>query len=140
MNLDTRETKRRRIVRFLLVAVAATALACTADRERSTVSEAETDEGQLRDGYEVAFHTCSMHPSVKRTEPGTCPICSMDLTPVTRQEVETGVIVVDARRRQLIGVRTATVEVRPVDVKVRAVGRVAYDEKRLADVTLKNRG
>ena len=26
--------------------------------------------------------TCPMHPGVRRPEPGTCPVCSMDLVPV----------------------------------------------------------
>ena len=99
-----------------------------------------SSQSHLHGSDEIAYYTCSMHPSVKRQEPGTCPICSMDLTPVTRQELETGVILVDAQRRQLIGVRTAPVQARSVQVEVRAVGRVVYDEKRLADVTLKNRG
>ena len=30
----------------------------------------------------IAYWTCSMHPSVHLTGPGTCPICSMDLVPV----------------------------------------------------------
>jgi len=92
------------------------------------------------EGGDIAYYTCSMHPSVKKHEPGTCPICSMDLVPVTREEVETGVIMVDAQRRQLIGVRTALVESRPVVVTIRAVGKVAYDETRLSDVSLKYRG
>jgi len=108
--------------------------------EPVTASEAEVDETHTHDSDEIAYYTCSMHPSVKPQEPGTCPICSMDLTPVTREEVETGVILVDAQRRQLIGVRTALVEARSVNVRVRAVGRVVYDERRLADVALKNRG
>ncbi|MEE9364116.1 MAG: efflux RND transporter periplasmic adaptor subunit [Cellulophaga sp.] len=27
--------------------------------------------------------TCSMHPQIMQSEPGSCPICGMDLTPVT---------------------------------------------------------
>ncbi len=30
----------------------------------------------------IDYWTCSMHPSVHLTGPGTCPICSMDLVPV----------------------------------------------------------
>jgi len=29
-----------------------------------------------------ALYTCGMHPNVLQHEPGTCPICGMDLTPV----------------------------------------------------------
>jgi len=95
-------------------------------------------QDDLRD--DVAYYTCSMHPAVESHDPGTCPICSMDLVPVTREELETGVIRVDAQRRQLIGVRTAPVERRPLSVTIRAVGKVAYDETRLTDVSVKYRG
>jgi len=89
---------------------------------------------------EVAYYTCSMHPSVQSKAPGTCPICSMDLTPVTHEEVATGVITIDGQRRQTIGVTTETVSRRPLTVTVRAVGKVTYDETRLADISLKVRG
>lgn len=91
-------------------------------------------------GGDIAYYTCSMHPSVRRNAPGTCPICSMGLVPVTREEVDTGVILVDSERRQAIGVRTATVERRPTAIHVRAVGRIVYDETRLTEVSLKTRG
>lgn len=34
---------------------------------------------------EIAYWTCTMHPSVKLKEPGTCPICGMDLVPVKKR-------------------------------------------------------
>lgn len=40
--------------------------------------------------------TCSMHPEIKQEEPGICPICNMDLTPMD-EDMETG----DANRFQL---------------------------------------
>lgn len=48
-----------------------------------------------------------------------------------------GVIEVSAERQQLIGATFATVEERLLTVKLRAVGRVDVDERRLGDVTLK---
>jgi len=91
-------------------------------------------------GGEIAHYTCSMHPSVQSETPGTCPICSMNLVPVTREELETGVIRVDAQRRQEIGVRTAPVSSRSVEASIRAVGMVTYDETRLSAVSLKYEG
>jgi Cu(I)/Ag(I) efflux system membrane fusion protein len=91
-------------------------------------------------GGEIAYYTCPMHPSIKQPTPGTCPICSMDLTPVTKTEVETGVIFVDAARRQLIGVKTTKVERRNVQKSIRTVGKITYDETRLVDVSLKFQG
>lgn len=61
----------------------------------------------------------------------------MNLTPVTRQELETGIIQIDAVRRQRIGVRTAVVRKRALRRTVRALGRVAYDETRVRNVTLR---
>ncbi|WNG51762.1 efflux RND transporter periplasmic adaptor subunit [Archangium minus] len=86
---------------------------------------------------EIAHYTCPMHPSVKQAGPGQCPICGMDLTPVTREELESGTVLIDSIRRQRIGVKTAPVKVGPMDLSVTALGRVTYDETALVDVTLK---
>lgn len=88
----------------------------------------------------IAYHTCPMHPSIKQEGPGTCPICGMDLTPVLESELRTGILFVDAKRRQQIGVRTETVGRQAVDMRVNAVGRVAYDTSARVDVTLKYKG
>ena len=124
--------------------VLATALAAcgsegTAPPERPAAAPAAAGGGEHAH-TEIAYYTCSMHPSVRSEVPGGCPICGMKLVPVTRQEVESGIITIDARRRQTIGVTTETVARRPLTRRIRAVGRVAYDQTRLADVTLKLRG
>jgi Cu(I)/Ag(I) efflux system membrane fusion protein len=89
------------------------------------------------DGSAIHHYTCSMHPSVKQQAPGKCPICGMDLVPVTKAQQEQGVVMIDEGRRQLIGVRTGTVIKGPMQRAFRAVGRVTYDESTLTDVTLK---
>ena len=103
---------------------------------------AKVDETQEKPLPEkgIAHHTCSMHTSVKSNTPGTCPICSMDLTPVTQEEVRTGTIFVDAQRRQLIGVKTDEVRRQELVQSIRTVGLVTYDETRLVDISLKFRG
>lgn len=117
------------------------AYACPMDMYRGevvgTVDGASATDSDAHDPSAIAYWTCSMHPSVQSSEPGTCPICSMDLISVTWGELETGVIIVDAQRRQLIGVKTDFAAVRPIGSEVRAAGRIAYDETRVADVTLR---
>jgi Cu(I)/Ag(I) efflux system membrane fusion protein len=88
----------------------------------------------------IDHYTCSMHPSVSEPGPGTCPICGMNLVPVTKEQQEQGIVTIDEPRRQLIGVRVAPVIEGPMRRTVRAVGRVAYDESSLTDVSLKVRG
>ena len=56
------------------------------------------------------------------------------------REMESGIIQIDTRRRQLIGVTTGRVERKVVNYTVRAAGRVANDERRLSDVALKFNG
>ncbi|WP_174259197.1 efflux RND transporter periplasmic adaptor subunit [Myxococcus xanthus] len=107
-------------------------LACgTTSEWRSAAPAGAHGEG------DIAHYTCPMHPSVKQHGPGACPICGMDLTPVSRAELESGIIRVDDLRRQRIGVKTAKVAQAPMDLSLRALGRVTFDEKSLVDVTLK---
>jgi Cu(I)/Ag(I) efflux system membrane fusion protein len=92
------------------------------------------DPPQGHDG-DVAHYTCSMHPSVRQQEMGACPICSMDLTPVTHEDLRTGDVLVDSVRRQRIGVRTQVVTQQPIVHSIRAVGEVVWDQSEVHDVT-----
>ena len=47
----------------------------------SLIDTAYADEG--------SYFTCGMHPNVISEEPGTCPICGMDLTPMTKSKTQT---------------------------------------------------
>jgi membrane fusion protein, copper/silver efflux system len=88
----------------------------------------------------ISHYTCSMHPSVHEAHPGKCPICGMDLVPVTKAEAKSGAVRVDPQRLQKIGVRFAEVERAPLVRTIRALGRVTWDETKLVDVAPKTRG
>lgn len=103
-------------------------------------AEPAAAKSEKADSGKVAYYTCPMHPSVHQPKPGQCPICGMTLTPVSEQEVKEGVIQVDYKRRQLIGVRTGAVEKKDIVQHIRTVGTIAYDQTRLADVSLKFSG
>ena len=53
------------------------------------------------------------------------------------EEVPAGTIAVDARRRQTIGLKLGSAIRATLRREIRAVGRVAYDETQLSDVTLR---
>ncbi len=93
---------------------------------------------------DVDYYTCTMHPSVHSRDPNAkCPICGMDLVPVKKADAQTkpaegGTMAMDAAaadqpheftipldRQQLIGVTYATVETKPLNRTLRAVGLVA---------------
>lgn len=80
--------------------------------------------------------TCSMHPQVRSEEPGLCPKCVMDLIPVAKRETqgERRFATTEAGRK-LMEIETAPVERRFVEARIRMVGKVEYDETRLAYIT-----
>jgi membrane fusion protein, copper/silver efflux system len=51
-----------------------------------------------------------------------------------------GAVLIDAARRQAIGVRTEAVQARDLSTTIRAAGRVTYDETRRTEVSLKFSG
>jgi RND family efflux transporter MFP subunit len=60
--------------------------------------------------------------------------------PSTSPGTPRGEVSIDPRRQQLIGVRTAHVERRPIGDSVRTIGAVRYDETRMVDVNVKVEG
>jgi Cu(I)/Ag(I) efflux system membrane fusion protein len=86
--------------------------------------------------------TCSMHPQIRLPRPGPCPICEMDLVPVT-----TGTVGDDPRRirigpeaRERMRLATSPVERRSVEATIRMVGKIVYDETRVATITARVAG
>ena len=88
---------------------------------------------------EIAFWTCSMHPDVRRQEPGLCPKCAMDLIPVTDDDDDEAMglreLKLSPAAQALAEVETAVVERRFATAEIRMVGKVDFDETRLAYIT-----
>jgi membrane fusion protein, copper/silver efflux system len=87
------------------------------------------------------LYVCPMHPQIQQDHPGTCPICGMDLVekrltpkPATTEGASYPEVTLAGAMVQSLGVRTARVERGALSRVVRAVGRVDYDETRLAHV------
>ena len=89
----------------------------------------------------IKYWVAPMDPNYIRQEPGKSPM-GMDLIPVYEEEetVEKGSIRIDPVTVQNMGVRTAFVERRTLSRKIRTVGVVAYDEKRVTQVQSKVEG
>lgn len=83
--------------------------------------------------------TCSMHPQIRQGEPGQCPICGMDLIPVSASSGSQGAgnrIELSERAQMLAKVRTTEVR-RQGDkgAEIRLLGRVEANESTLRTVT-----
>jgi Cu(I)/Ag(I) efflux system membrane fusion protein len=57
-----------------------------------------------------------------------------------REAEEAPAVEIPPEKQQLLGVKTAVVSVRPLDKVIRAVGRIEYDERRLATINTKFEG
>ncbi|MEM9594150.1 MAG: efflux RND transporter periplasmic adaptor subunit [Acidobacteriota bacterium] len=88
--------------------------------------------------------TCPMHPEILQHEPGSCPICGMDL--VKREDLGAApaddgpVVSIDPAVVQNMNVRTEAVSTRDIRRDLRAVGYLEVDPKRRVTVTTKYRG
>ena len=130
----------RRNARFVIPLLGVVAILIILLLAPSTSDRVATS-GQGGEGVEAEgqIWTCSMHPQVRQPGPGKCPICGMDLIPV---EAEPGAeaagertLVVSEAGKKLMEIATSPVERRPVDVEVRLVGRVGYDEGNVSRIT-----
>ena len=104
--------------------------------EQSTPSQKSTPQ-TAQDTATVTQWTCSMHPQIRRPKPGLCPICAMDLIPVTGSDE-------DGNGRQIkfspAAIKLASISVAPVERKyvvheVRMVGKIEVDESRIATIS-----
>lgn len=84
----------------------------------------------------IEIWTCSMHPQIRQPKPGKCPICGMDLIPVAKDSAaeadQPRQMTLSPAARKLAEVAVAPVERRSVAVEIRMVGKVQFDETRLA--------
>ncbi len=80
--------------------------------------------------------TCSMHPSVRQDEPGSCPICGMDLIPASSEEREDDYsMVMTQASMQLANIQTTPVIREIPKREIYLPGRVEVDERRISYVT-----
>jgi Cu(I)/Ag(I) efflux system membrane fusion protein len=70
-----------------------------------------------------------MHPQVRLPQPGRCPICGMTLIPVSQLKTE------QQRVAERSGLETETVTRRKLFKDIRTVGKIDYNERRLAYIT-----
>lgn len=80
--------------------------------------------------------TCSMHPQIKLPKPGKCPMCLMDLIPLDIGSDDEGErqLRMSETAMQLARISTSPVTRDFAEAEVRMVGRITYDESRLARI------
>ena len=76
--------------------------------------------------------TCSMHPNIRMEEPGKCPICAMDLIPLSTMSSggsDEMAIHFTKEAAQLANVQTSVVSSQNPEKELRLYGKVQADER-----------
>ena len=93
----------------------------------------ETGKGEHR------IWTCSMHPQIRQDKPGSCPICGMDLIPLTNSndagEADPNEIQMTESAMKLADVQTYVVKRGIPGKNLHLQGEVKADERNIAAMT-----
>ncbi len=82
-------------------------------------------------------YICPMMCTPPRAEPGRCPVCAMELVPLTSAGGITGArsIHVDPATRRVANIHTVAVTSMPMSRTIRAIGELNYDEGTLKTIS-----
>ena len=102
-----------------------------------TVAEASQDSAMEHAAKHLdPKYVCPMHPQIVRDDPGSCPICGMDLVK-KMLDAQTGkhpTVEISNAVINSMGVRTAPAAAQTLWRYIETVGRIEYDETRLTHV------
>ncbi|NDK55626.1 efflux RND transporter periplasmic adaptor subunit [Pontibacter fetidus] len=104
----------KRYVNILFLALAIVVAACSSEEKKHA-------EGGTT-------YTCPMHPQIVQNEPGTCPICFMDLVPVSQSGKENGELMLSESQIALGNIKTKRVKLGSVGSNAILTGKLVLDE------------
>lgn len=102
--------------------------------------EVEGHEGHKHESEDPTTWTCSMHPQIKQNKPGLCPICNMDLIPLTTlqtvgDDVDPNEIAMTESAAKLAAIQTLIVRTGTPQKSIHLQGKIQEDERRISELT-----
>ncbi|MBK3517018.1 efflux RND transporter periplasmic adaptor subunit [Carboxylicivirga marina] len=83
--------------------------------------------------------TCSMHPQIKQDKFGLCPICAMDLIPLSSmgggENADPNEVVMSEAAAKLAEIQTSVVAIGEPNKSIYVQGKLHVDERRIAELT-----
>lgn len=95
-------------------------------------SHSENEKTEVETEAKETIWTCSMHPQIRMDKPGLCPICAMDLIPLSSENhsaVNDDAIQMTEEAIQLANVSTSVVSKMKATKDVRLFGKIQSDER-----------
>lgn len=135
--------KNKKILLFIGLALVLGGLLGWWVKPSSTAEQAEAEVHSHEEANSV--WTCSMHPQVRQSEPGQCPICGMDLIPVSSgvQGSQNGAAVnpmvhqMTPEAVAMANIHTTKVTGGAAAGEIQLTGKVKADERLMVSVTAK---
>ncbi len=117
----------------------------SSDSSTETTQNIEVTETHDHEHDEATVWTCSMHPQIRRDKPGKCPICSMDLVPLSSLETDDtqtdpNAISMTEAAAKLAEIQTLIVKKGTPEKTVYLQGKVQPDERNIAELTARYSG
>jgi membrane fusion protein, copper/silver efflux system len=89
---------------------------------------------------EPLTYTCSMHPQIRQAEPGKCPICGMDLIPLSPKNESSEdnspfIHVMTPKAVALANIQTQKVKTADAEHEIYLTGKIAVNEQEVAVIT-----
>ena len=130
--------KKQKLIRWAIIVILAFGVGYLFRGGDATRHEMEHPHGEEASA-DIEFWTCAMHPQIHLPGPGQCPLCGMNLVPVTSgagdQVVGPREIRMSPAAVKLAEIQTVPVERKFVENEIRMVGKVEFDETRLSYIT-----
>lgn len=113
-------------IRLAIITAAIFLSACSTGQEGAQQEVAHQHEE--KQGQGAIKYTCPMHPQVVEDQPGTCPICGMDLVPITKTNGGNELMLSD-RQMRLGNITVGKVSKQPFGETLIVNARLAINEK-----------
>lgn len=112
----------------------------SSDEAKPTKEQVKSHEGHHHDNEQSTVWTCSMHPQVKQDKPGQCPICGMELIPLSSMNasndtIDPNEIQLSESAASLADIQTTRVEKMIPKKSIYMQGKVETDERNVSELT-----
>ena len=88
----------------------------------------------------TTLYTCSMDPQIKEDQPGKCPICHMELTPIKLDDTQANEISLSKQQIQLGNITTQTISEASSNSDQSYTGVLTINQERIKTISARSMG